>query len=137
MVQLYERGPINEKYDSTTGQPLGVTDLNMSCAVWSMIVQDRYGVDEDFRTIRIPPEAKGRRLFLGELEVAYPENEVVTLRSSFDRQFTVVFPSDLQPTQVQVTCAGKAVDSKQFSVAGREVRFQAVFGQTYTITSKN
>lgn len=34
-----------------------------------MIVENRYGVDEDYRTIRIPPEAKGRRLLLGELEV--------------------------------------------------------------------
>lgn len=130
MLELYERGPIKERYDATTGEPHGVTDLNMSCAVWSMIVENRYGVDEDYRTIRIPPDAKGRRLLLGELEVSYPENETVTLRSGFDREFTVVFPTEFQ--QAQVTCAGKPVE--ELSVAGREVRFQAVAGRTYEIT---
>ena len=46
--------------------------LGMSGVVWSMIVHNVYGVQEDYRTIRVPEGAAGRSLKLGKLAVALP-----------------------------------------------------------------
>ncbi len=52
MLELYERCPINERYDATTGESPGVTELNMSCVVLSMIVENRGGLRQVAFTLR-------------------------------------------------------------------------------------
>ena len=74
-----------------TGRPIGDPGVAMTCSAWTLLVQSLYGVQDDFRTIVVPRDARGRRLRLGKLEVAYPEADVVELRSAFDRQFRVIF----------------------------------------------
>ncbi len=128
-----ERG-INERYESTTGKPLGVPWLGMSCSIWSMIVQNVYGVQEDFRTIRVPPGAKGRRLLLGKLAVAYPEDDVVELRSAFARELCVVFPAAKGEPRPQVSVAGAKVEAARVTEAA--VTFTAAPGVTYTVSRR-
>ena len=66
MLSAYKRSGVYERYDSRTGVGLGVEGLGMSCTIWSMVVQNLYGLQADFRTIVVPPGATGRdnRLFL-------------------------------------------------------------------------
>jgi len=63
-------------------------------------------VQDDFRTIIFPPGAKGRRLHLGKLEVAYPADDEVEVRSAFQRPFRVVFSGGRQKAAPTVTCGG-------------------------------
>lgn len=129
-----ERG-VNERYDSMTGKPLGVPWLGMSCSIWSMIVENVYGVSPDFRTIRIPPGAKGRRLRLGKLTVAYPEDDVVELSSAFPRRFTVLFPPDpAGEARATVTDAGGVAVDAQIVAGG--VTFEARAGQRYRVAAR-
>jgi hypothetical protein len=64
----------------------------------------------------------------------YAASDAVTLRSGFERNFTVAFPSDLTPARVRVSCAGKSVASKDFVVSGREVHLKALSGQEHTVS---
>jgi len=130
---MNERG-INERYNGKTGEPLGVAGLGMSCSVWTMIVQNVYGVQEDFRTIRIPPQAKGRRLLLGKLEVSYPENNTVELHTAFEREFHIVFPHGSDVRRVTVACDGRQMPKKEVSISGQVVAFTARPGRTYLVS---
>jgi hypothetical protein len=126
---IEERG-INENYDSQTGDPLGVSGLGMSCTIWNMMVENLYGVQDDFRTIRRPAEATGRRLKLGKLRLDYPTSHSVEVQSEFDRDFHISFPSFKGSGVPRVTCQGMPV-----KVAGslREVRFKALAGKPYRV----
>jgi len=104
IVDLFEHKGINERYNAITGQPLGVQGLGMSCSVWSMIVENYYGVTNDYKTISVPKGAKGRHLKLGQLEVTYPEDNQVVLCSGFERKLKVAFPSVGSNLRFTVTC---------------------------------
>ena len=137
MQELVAARGINERYNGTTGDPLGVPGLGMSCSVWSMIVQNVYGVQEDFRTIRIPPNAKGRRLRLGKLEVRYPGDGGVELQTAFEREFRVVYPDAPGKLRVEVTCDGARLKRRHVSVRGRSVTFRAQPNRTYRVAPAN
>jgi hypothetical protein len=96
-----------------------------------MIVQNIYGVDEDFRTIRIPSQAQGRRLSLGALKVFYPTGDSVEIQSAFPRTMNVVFPEMTPAKMVQVTCNGKPLPSSQAEPEGNRIRFKVSPGRTY------
>ena len=85
---------------------------------------------EDFRTLRVPAGATGRRLKLGKLEVAYPTERSVTVRSDFDRDFRMIFPRLSASQGLRVTCEGRAVPA---AFSPQEVRFKAVVRQLYRI----
>lgn len=136
MQELIAARGINERYDGTTGQPLGVPGLGMSCSVWSMIVQNVYGVQEDFRTIRIPPGAKGRRLLLGELEVRYPRDDAVELRTGFERQFRVIFPETKKRLRVEVTRDGSKLRWWQRKTKDNAVIFTAKPNRVYHVAPR-
>ena len=134
MLDLVSKHGINEHYDATAGKPLGISGLGMSCCLVSMIVQNIYGVQDDFRTIRIPAKAKGRRLLLGKLEVQYPQDHVVELRTGFEREFRVVFPDAPENLQVTVTCEGSNLPAEQMTVSKGAVNFNALAGKTYRVS---
>jgi hypothetical protein len=133
LALLSERG-INERYDSTTGDPLGVPDYCWTALVWNMAVHCRYGVQDDYRTIRVPQAAKGRHLVLGKLDVSYPSNNAVELRTAFARRFRVVFP--IGHGVVTVTCNDRAVPGRLLVIrsAGSEVEFDAEPGKRYRVS---
>jgi len=133
MIDLLQTKGINERYNGITGEPLGIVDLPMTCAVWLMIVQNIYGVQEDFRTIVIPSEAKGRHLLCGKLEVKYPKNDVVELRTKFEREFHVVYPKVTGALQVVVDSDGEKLPADKVKVCGNKVSFKAVVNKTYRV----
>ena len=116
-------------YDPETGEPLGVPGLGMSGVVWSMIVHHVYGVQEDYRTIRVPEGAAGRSLTLGKLALRYPGEHSVEITSSFDRDLRVVFARgtehELRVTRDEATWPA--------DVGENEVRFTARGGETYRV----
>ena len=90
---------------ASTGDTLGVKDYCWGVATWSIAVNTIYGIQEDYRTIVVPPHAKGRRLKLGKLEVNYPTDTSVELKTAFQREFKVIFPA--QSGKIKVQCDGK------------------------------
>jgi hypothetical protein len=134
MRRLIAEHGINERYNALTGQPIGDPGVAMTCSAWMLLVQSVYGVQDDFRTIVVPPNAKDRRLRLGKLEVAYPENDAVELRSGFERRFRVIFPGGRQEAAPVVTCDGKAIGSEQFTLDSGAVCFTAQPGKRYTVS---
>jgi hypothetical protein len=129
MTELVEKEGISEHYDPETGEPLGVPGLGMSGVVWSMIVHNVYGVQEDYRTIRVPREAAGRSLRLGKLAVRYPSDHAVEITSAFDRELRVVFARETGD-ELGVTRGEATVPA---DVAENEVRFTARGGETYRV----
>jgi hypothetical protein len=122
---LVETNGISEHYDSRSGQPLGVAGLGMSSALLSMIVENVYGVQDDFRTIVVPKHALGRRLRLGKLSVGYPDRHSVVVRSAFERELRVVLPG-AAGISARVRCGR----SKRAAVTtAGEVRFVAPAGE--------
>ena len=129
---LFEEKGISESYDGVTGDPLGVPGLGMSCVLVAMVVENLYGVEDDYRTIRVPEGAAGRRLQLGALAVSYPGEGVVELRSDFAREVRVVFPG--RRDRPRVMPAGSRVAR---APSGRgEVRFTAAAGVTYRVEAR-
>jgi hypothetical protein len=83
----------------------------------------------------VPPHAKGRKLKLGKLEVTYPTDTSVELKSAFQREFKVVFPGNIN-AEIQVQCDGAIVKSVRVTGSTSEVTFTALPGKTYRV-SKN
>ena len=129
---IAERGP-NERYNPQTGRPIGDPGVAMTCSAWTLLVQSLYGVQDDFRTIVVPPHAKGRRLRLGKLQVSYPQDGAVELRSAFDRRFRVIFPEQPSLQTVEVQCDGQALKPGAVRLDGGAVSFLAEAGHTYTV----
>jgi hypothetical protein len=123
---VVETRGISEDYDSRTGDPLGVPGLGMSSTVWSAIVENVYGVQDDFRTIVVPPGATGRRLKLGKLEVSYPAEGAVEAGTAFAREMRVVFPGP-PPVRPAVRCGSQP---RPANVADGAVVFEARAGET-------
>jgi len=78
----------------------------------------------------VPPHAKGRRLKLGKLEVNYPTDTSVELKTAFQREFKVIFP--VKNAEIKVQCDGTTVKSVSLTGAASEVTFTALPGKTYT-----
>jgi hypothetical protein len=95
-------------------------------------VNTRYGVQEDYRTIVVPPHAKGRKLKLGKLEVTYPTDTSVELKSAFQREFKVVLPGKMK-AEIQVQCDGATIKSVKPAGALSEISFTALPGKTYRV----
>jgi hypothetical protein len=130
MRTLIETEGISEHYHSETGEPLGVPGLGMSGVVWSMIVHSVYGVQEDYRTIRVPEGAAGRFLELGKLKVSYPDQHSVEITSSFDRSLRVVFGAGAGESEPRVTLGEASIPA---DASENEVRFTARGGETYRV----
>jgi hypothetical protein len=131
LVRKYD-GHAYERYNGVEGLGLGVKDYCWGVANWSMLVNARYGVQEDYRTIVVPPHAKGRKLKLGKLEVSYPTDTSVELKSAFQREFKVVFSGN-KDGELQVQCDGTTVESVKSAGAAAEVSFAAQPGKTYVV----
>ncbi|MCP4197956.1 MAG: hypothetical protein GY762_12475 [Proteobacteria bacterium] len=127
-------GHAYERYNGVAGTTLGVKDYCWGVVTWSIQVNTIYGIGEDYRTITIPPNAKGRRLKLGKLEVHYPTDTSVELETDFQREFKVVFPA--RNEKIKVQSDGKTVKTISVATAASEVTFTAVPGKTYVV-SKN
>jgi hypothetical protein len=131
LLKKYD-GHAYERYNGVTGGTLGVKDYCWGVATWSIAVNTIYGIQEDYRTIVIPPHAKGRRLKLGKLEVNYPSDTSVELNTSFEREFRVVFPA--QSGKIVVNCNGKRVKNITANASESEVTFTAMPGKTYVVS---
>jgi hypothetical protein len=131
LVRKYD-GQSYERYNGVEGLGLGVKDYCWGVTIWSMIVNTQYGVQEDYRTIVVPPHAKGRKLKLGKLEVSYPTDTSVELRTAFQREFKVVF-SD-KNAEIKVQCDGAIVKSVSVTGSTSEVTFTALPGKTYSVS---
>ena len=134
MLELVRKhdGHAHERYNGVEGRSLGVKDYCWGVATWSMVVNAHYGVQEDYRTIVVPPRAKGRKMKLGKLEVTYPTDTSVELKSAFQREFKVVFPGKLNP-EIQVQCDGATLKSVKPTGAPSEISFTALPGKTYRV----
>jgi glycogen debranching enzyme len=135
IVGLFELNGVNERYNGITGQPLGVQGLGMSCSVWSMIVENYYGVTNDYKTICLPKGAKGRHLKLGQLEVTYPEDNQVVICSGFERKLKVVFPSVSSKARFTVTCDGVILPKAALQTLARSVEFNTEPNKHYLVKS--
>jgi len=133
LLKKYD-GHAYERYNGVTGKTLGVKDYCWGVATWSIAVNTIYGIQEDYRTIVIPPHAKGRRLKLGKLEVNYPSDTSVELNTSFEREFRVVFPA--QSGKIVVNCNGKRVKNITTNASASEVTFTAMPGKTYVASKE-
>jgi hypothetical protein len=129
---IVEKG-INERYNTKTGQPLGDPGVGMTCAAWTMLVQSRYGVQSDYRTIVVPRGAKGRHLRLGKLDVSYPDNDMVELRTEFTRPFHVIFPEKVLTAEPTVLCDREPLESESVERDTVGIRFTAEPGRTYLV----
>jgi hypothetical protein len=71
-------------------------------------------------------------LKLGKLEVTYPTDTSVELKSAFQREFKVVFPGKLN-AEIQVQCDGTTIKSFKPAGALSEISFTALPGKTYRV----
>ena len=131
LVEKYD-GHAYERYNGVAGTSLGVKDYCWGVVTWSIAVNTIYGIQEDYRTIVVPPNAKGRRLKLGKLEVHYPTDTSVELKTAFQREFKVVFPA--QKGKLKVQCDGKTVEYKSVATEAAEIAFTAMPAKTYIIS---
>ena len=131
LLKKYD-GHAYERYNGVTGDTLGVKDYCWGVATWSIAVNTIYGIQEDYRTIVIPPHAKGRRLKLGKLEVNYPTDNSVEVKTVFQREFKVVFPG--KKGVINVQCDGATVKSVKVSGEASEVTFTASPDRTYIVS---
>jgi len=92
------------------------------------VVNTMYGIQEDYRTIVVPRNAKGKRLKIGKLEVYYPTDTSVELKTDFQRDFNVVFPAGKEIPGVRRK--GEVVKT----VMQYEVKFRGMPGKTYVIS---
>ena len=100
---------------------------------WShLALTSTYGIGEDYRTIVIPQNAKGRRLKLGKLEVYYPTDTSLELKTAFQREFKVIFPA--QKEKISIQCDGKIVECKSVTAAASEITFTAMPAKTYIVS---
>ena len=120
------------RYNSVTGGSLGVKDYCWGVASWSIAVNTIYGIQEDYRTIVVPPNAKGRQLKLGKLEVNYPTDTSVELKTAFQREFKVIFPARNEKIKVQSN--RQTVKSISVTAAASEVTFTAMPDKTYIVS---
>jgi hypothetical protein len=133
LLKKYD-GHAYERYNGVTGDTLGVKDYCWGVAIWSIAVNTIYGIQEDYRTIVIPPHAKGRRLKLGKLEVNYPTDNSVEVKTVFQREFKVVFPG--KKGGINVQCDGAIVKSAKVSGEASEVTFTAMPGKAYVVSKE-
>jgi hypothetical protein len=135
MLELVRKhdGHAHERYNGVGGLGLGFKDYCWGVANWSVVVNARYGVQEDYRTIAVPPHAKGRKLKLGKLEVTYPTDTSVELKSAFQREFKVVFPGKMN-AEIQVQCDGATLKSVKPAGERSEISFTAQPGKTYSVS---
>lgn len=136
MVELFIRNGVNERYNGVTGKPIGVQGLGMSCSVWSMIVENYYGITNDYQTICIPQNAKGRHLKLGQLEVFYPQDDRVEISSGFERKMEVVFPGSAKKTQITVRSGDSKLAVKLISSSTSSVKFKTEANTQYHIQTR-
>jgi hypothetical protein len=125
-------GHAYERYNGVTGDTLGVKDYCWGVATWSIRVNTIYGIQEDYRTIVIPPHAKGRQLKLGKLEVNYLTDMSLELKTAFQREFKVVFPT--QEEKIVVRCNGQIIRSISENITASEVTFTAMPGKAYVVS---
>jgi hypothetical protein len=134
MKELVEKcnGHAYERYNGVEGIGIGVKDYCWGVTAWSIAVNTVYGIQEDYRTIVIPPHAKGRRLKLGKLEVNYPTDTSVELRTLFQREFRVIFPGE--KSKIDVRCDGISLKSVNVTGTTSEATFTAMPGKTYIVS---
>lgn len=132
MLKLVGTRGINERYNATTGDPLGAMDYCWTVLAWNMAVHARYGILDDYRTIRIPEGARGRKLKIGKLELNYPADDSVELRTAFERRFKVIVPAGAG--SVTVTADGTPLPSGDLNFAHSGVSFTAFPGKTYQVS---
>ena len=132
LLKKYD-GHAYERYNGVTGETLGVKNYCWGVATWSIAVNTIYGIQEDYRTIVIPPHAKGKQLKLGKLEVSYPTETSVELRTAFKREFKVIFPG--KKGGINVQCDGAIVKSVNVSGEASEITFTASPDKTYIVST--
>lgn len=125
---IAEKG-VNERYNSLTSEPLGADGLGMTCSIWLMLIQNEFGLQDDFSTIVVPANAKGKSLKLGKIEISYPGDDSVKIKSAFDRDITVIFND--KPTQVFED--DKPLTSDKFQSAQHKVSFTAKANKAYLV----
>jgi hypothetical protein len=131
LVKKYD-GHAYERYNGVEGLGLGVKDYCWGVTTWSISVNTVYGIQEDYRTIVVPTHAKGRRLKLGKLEVNYPADNAVELKTSFQREFKVIFPD--KKGGINVQCDGATVKSVNVSGEASEITFTASPDRAYIVS---
>ncbi len=133
IVDLFNRNGVNERYNAINGNPLGVNGLGMSCSVWSMIVENYYGLTNDYSTICVPPNAKGKHLKLGKIELNYPEENQVELCSDLARSFKIIYPAQKSDGKFSVSCGGLTIRNAALKVKEMSVEFTTLPGKHYLV----
>jgi hypothetical protein len=133
MRRLIAEHGINERYNALTGQAIGDPGVAMTCSAWPLLVQSVYGVQDDFRTIVVPPGAKGRRLHLGKLQVSYPDDDIVEVRTAFQRQFRLVVAGTDGPLHPALKCDGQPAKDGAVKLEDGAITFTAQAGRTYSV----
>jgi hypothetical protein len=133
IVELFNRNGVNERYNAITGKPLGVQGLGMSCSVWSMIVENYYGLTNDYSTVYFPQNAQGRHLKLGQIELNYPEDDKVEISSGFARTLKVVYPGLNAKGKFDVSCEGVKLSQGSRKIKDNSVAFTMIPNNHYQV----
>lgn len=132
MLDMINLSGINERYHPVSGLGLGVKDLGMSCSVWSMVVQNIYGLQDDFCTIVVPEDPAGKSLMLGKLRYSFPSSHSLELQSSFDREMKIVL-NEIGKLTTKMTCNGQEITGYSFDKKNNMLKFKALAGKKYEI----
>ncbi len=132
LVKKYD-GHSYERYNGVEGTVLGVKDYCWGVAIWSMIVHTTYGVQEDYRTIVIPPHAKGRRFKLGKLEVNYLTDNFSRVKNGVSTRIQSCFSREKMWNQGPMR--RKKCKSAKLTGEPYEATFTAMPGKTYIVSN--
>jgi putative isomerase len=133
IVELFNRNGVNERYNAITGKPLGVQGLGMSCSVWSMIVENYYGLTNDYSTVCFPKNVKGRHLKLGQIELNYPDDDTVEILSGFARTLKVVYPGPNSKGKFDVSCEGVRLSRGSCKIKDKSIVFTTIPNKHYLV----
>lgn len=136
MLVLAAKCGVNERYNAATGQALGVPGLGMSCSIWSMVVQNIYGIQDDYQTIRIPRDAQGRRINWGKLKVAYLENGGVEVQTEFERRFNFIRRDTPLAGPYRILCDGRELSGDAITGDKTHISLTAEPGKVYQIVPR-
>ena len=125
-IRMICEAGINERYHPITGEKMGFPDVSMIGCVLNMMYRDFYGLQDDYRTIRISDEYWGRRLYLGAIEIEYTLNQQVKLRTGFSRQFNIILSESWQNREIAVNLVdGNKKSPVSFQQKGEVITFLA------------
>ncbi|HIE53337.1 MAG TPA: hypothetical protein EYP85_16415 [Armatimonadetes bacterium] len=139
-LRLVDENLCSERYDSQTGEPLGVCFHAASAAVLPLLYENEYGLWDDGETLRLDKRYWGREVRVGPLRVQYRRPEQVLVTTDFPRNFTLLLPPTWRVNRVAIDLWARRrltpVPFQQDETSPNRVRFSAERSGTYWIRQR-